>query len=159
RSHGRGGVEGDRVGGDPPNRLSTRRTTLGGSPAALGSEAADAPELAEADAGRWRGLPYAEVAETDPDGLAAWLGDPRAAPHGGESLARLAARVSGWLDAAAAEAVVICDVGVIRAALGHALGLGPLETARFDVAPLSTTELVPVRGGWRVAHVNRKVIT
>ncbi|GGQ30961.1 histidine phosphatase family protein [Streptosporangium pseudovulgare] len=127
--------------------------------AALGSEAIDAPELAEADAGRWRGLPYAKVAETEPDGLAAWLGDPRAAPHGGESLARLAARVSGWLDAAAAEAVVICDVGVIRAALGHALGLGPLETARFDVAPLSTTELVPVRGGWRVAHVNRKVIT
>ncbi|MEU9834741.1 histidine phosphatase family protein [Streptosporangium sp. NPDC048047] len=127
--------------------------------AALGCEALDAPELAEADAGRWRGLPYARVAEAEPGGLAAWLGDPEAAPHGGESLARLAARVSRWLDAAAADAVVICDVGVIRAALGHALGLGPAATARFDVAPLSTTELVPVRGGWRVAHVNRKVVT
>lgn len=126
---------------------------------ALGWAAIEVPELAEVDSGRWRGLPYTQVAQTEPAALAAWLSDPEAAPHGGESQADLAARVAGWLDKAELVSIVICDVGVIRAALGHALGLGPLQTARFDVAPLTTTELLPARGGWRVAHVNRKVIT
>ncbi|WP_162795184.1 histidine phosphatase family protein, partial [Nonomuraea lactucae] len=75
----------------------------------------------------------------------------------GESLAALAARVAGWLDSGPPDrAVVICDAGAIRAALGHALGLDPLAAARFDLAPLSTTELSVTRGGRRVAHVNRK---
>ncbi|NJP94560.1 histidine phosphatase family protein [Nonomuraea sp. FMUSA5-5] len=53
--------------------------------------------------------------------------------------------------------VVVCEAGVIRAAIGHALGLGPMGAARFDLAPLSATELVAAQGGWRVAYVNRKV--
>ncbi|AQZ61314.1 hypothetical protein BKM31_07300 [[Actinomadura] parvosata subsp. kistnae] len=53
--------------------------------------------------------------------------------------------------------VVVCEVGVIRAAIGHALGLGPVGAARFDLAPLSATELVAAQDGWRVAYVNRKV--
>lgn len=116
--------------------------------------------LAEADYGRWRGLPYAEIAEREPGALAQWLADPDAAPHGGESLAAHAERVAAWLGSEPGHerAVVVCDAGTIRAALGHALGLGPLSCARFDLAPLSTTELAPARGGWRVAHVNRKVL-
>ncbi|MGA5761880.1 histidine phosphatase family protein [Nonomuraea bangladeshensis] len=127
--------------------------------AALGLEPREAPALREVDCGRWRGLPYERVAREEPEALASWLTDPDATPHGGESLAALAVRVAGWLEAARdePEAVAVCDAGAIRAALGHALGLGPQVTARFDVAPLSTTELVVTRDGWRVAHVNRKV--
>ncbi len=127
--------------------------------AALGLEPREAPALREADCGRWRGLPYEQVAREEPEALASWLTDPDAAPHGGEPSAALAVRVAGWLDAARdePEAVAVCDVGAIRTALGHALGLGPPATARFDLAPLSTTELVVTRDGWRVAHVNRKV--
>ncbi|PZG13897.1 histidine phosphatase family protein [Nonomuraea aridisoli] len=126
---------------------------------AMGLEPVPEPALAEADHGRWRGLPYARVAEEEPEALARWLTDPHATPHGGESLAALAARVAGWLEGMRAEpaGVVVCDVGVIRAALGHALGLPPPAAARFDLAPLSTTELTATRDGWRVAHVNRKV--
>ncbi|MFI7705775.1 histidine phosphatase family protein [Nonomuraea sp. NPDC049480] len=144
--------------------------------AAAGLVAGVVPALAEADCGRWRGLPYEQVAREEPDALARWLADPHAAPHGGESLADLAARVASWLDSVCAQdeavgvapqrapgrggpkAVVVCDVGVIRAALGHALGLEPSRTARFDLAPLSVTELTATRDGWRVAHVNRKVL-
>ncbi|WP_188195405.1 histidine phosphatase family protein [Nonomuraea sp. SYSU D8015] len=120
------------------------------------------PALAEADFGRWRGLPYGQVAREEPDALASWLTDPHAAPHGGESLAGLAARVAGWLgtlEPAGCTGVAVCDVGVIRAVLGHVLGLGPSSAALFDLAPLSVTELVATRDGWRVAYVNRKALS
>ncbi|WP_157251663.1 histidine phosphatase family protein [Nonomuraea typhae] len=131
--------------------------------AAMGLAPIVVDALAEADFGRWSGRPYAEVAQEEPDALASWLADPEAAPYGGESLARMSARVTGWLDETAARfdgrrgrpLLVICDAGAIRAALGHALGLAPPQAARIDLAPLSTTELAATRGGWRVAHVNR----
>ncbi|MEU6785424.1 histidine phosphatase family protein [Nonomuraea angiospora] len=128
--------------------------------AALGLAARVVPALAEADCGRWRGLPYERVAREEPDALASWLTDPHAAPHGGESLAAHAERVAAWLESVRAEpgVVAVCDAGAIRAALGHALGLDPLSAARFDLAPLSVTELTVTRAGWRVAHVNRKVL-
>ncbi|MEV0620087.1 histidine phosphatase family protein [Nonomuraea sp. NPDC050404] len=135
--------------------------------------------LGEADCGRWRGLPYERVAREEPEALANWPADPRSAPHGGESPAAHAARVAAWLDSLRGgalrdgpgwrethdgrgayqtqEVVAVCDVGTIRAALGHALRLDPPAAARFDLAPLSTTELTATRDGWRVAHVNRKV--
>ncbi len=118
------------------------------------------PALAEVDCGRWRGLPYERVAWEEPDALASWLADPHATPHGGESLAAHAERVAAWLESVRAEpgVVAVCDAGTIRAALGHALGLDPLSAARFDLAPLSVTELTVTRAGWRVAHVNRKVL-
>lgn len=132
---------------------AARQTAL-----ARGMTPHEVPALREADMGRWRGLPYERVARCEPEALATWLTDPHAAPHGGESLAELAARVGGWLDSMRAEpdGVAICDAGAIRAAIGHALGLDPSRTARFDLAPLSTTELTATADGWRVAHVNRK---
>ncbi|WP_127939189.1 histidine phosphatase family protein [Nonomuraea polychroma] len=128
--------------------------------AAIGQQVRVVPALAEADCGRWRGLPYEQVAREEPAGLASWLADPRSAPHGGESLAAHAERVAGWLESVRAEPdmVVVCDAGTIRAALGHALELDPLCAARFDLAPLSFTELTVTQDGWRLAHVNRKVL-
>ncbi|WP_433498621.1 histidine phosphatase family protein [Sphaerimonospora sp. CA-214678] len=127
--------------------------------AAIGLAAREAPALGEADYGRWRGLPYERVAREEPEALARWLTDPDSAPHGGETLTAHAARVASWLDAMRdePEGVAVCGAGAIRAALGHALGLDPLGATRFDLAPLSTTELTVTRDGWRVAHVNRKV--
>ncbi|MEV6039451.1 histidine phosphatase family protein [Nonomuraea sp. NPDC052116] len=128
--------------------------------AALGLAARVVPALAEVDCGRWQGQPYERVAREEPDALASWLTDPHAAPHGGESLAAHAGRVAAWLESVRAEpgVVAVCDAGAIRAALGYALGLDPLSAARFDLAPLSVTELTVTRAGWRVAHVNRKVL-
>ncbi|MEU6998104.1 histidine phosphatase family protein [Nonomuraea sp. NPDC046570] len=152
--------------------------------AALGLVPVVVTALAEADLGRWGGLPYRTVAAEEPEGLARWLADPDAAPHGGETLAELTARVARWLDsthphtpahtgaapngegaatpgvdgaAGGGRVVVVCDAGVIRAALGHVLGIEPGRAGLIDLAPLSTTELTAAREGWRVAHVNRKV--
>ncbi|MGW5266555.1 histidine phosphatase family protein [Microbispora sp. NPDC004025] len=127
--------------------------------AAIGLRARVAPALAEADVGRWRGLPYEQVAREEPDALVSWLTDPHVVPHGGESLSAHAARVAGWLDLMRAEpgVVAVCDAGTIRAAIGHALGLDPPGAALFDLAPLSVTELLATRDGWRVGYVNRKV--
>lgn len=121
--------------------------------AALGLDARPVAALAEADHGTWAGAPFAEA---DPDALAAWLTDPDAAPHGGESRSALAARVAAWLGGRPS-GVAVCDAGVIRAALAHALGVGVLAADRIDLAPLSTTRLTAAGSGWRVAHVNRKV--
>ncbi|WP_327048393.1 histidine phosphatase family protein [Microbispora sp. NBC_01189] len=127
--------------------------------AASGREPVVAGALAEADYGSWAGRPFGEVATADPAGLGAWLTDPDASPHGGESLAEMGARVAAWMESLrgdAARVVAVCDAGPIRAALAHALGLTATRAAAFDVAPLSHTRLATGRGGWRITYVNRK---
>lgn len=152
---------------------------------ALGLAPVVVPELAEPDYGSWRGLPYEEVVKADPESFARWLADPGAAPRGGESHVEAADRVVRWVeslretppgelarpDAPSPEPgtsgrsgpgsggrgwVVVCDVAVVRAVLGHALGVGPLVAARFDIAPLSLTQVSASREGWRIGYVNRK---
>ena len=75
-----------------------------------------------------------------PEARGAWMTDPDAAPHGGESLRAFAARVGGLArragGAPTARAVAITHGGVVKAAVVHALG-APLEAFwRVDVAPL-----------------------
>ncbi|MEV0595586.1 histidine phosphatase family protein [Nonomuraea cavernae] len=124
---------------------------------ALGLVPTVTAELADADYGRWSGLPYGEVAAADPESFAAWLGDPHAAPHGGESRAAMSARVVRWLESTprGQDVVAFCDAGPIRAVLGHVLGLTDGARALFDLVPLSVTKVTATRDGWRVAYVNR----
>jgi broad specificity phosphatase PhoE len=55
------------------------------------------PALAGPDLGSWSGRRLADVAATDPAGLQAWLTDPDARPHGGETLTELVGRLEGVL--------------------------------------------------------------
>ena len=83
--------------------------------------------------------------------------DPEARPHGGESLAAFAARVSRWLDGQArldGRAVAITHAGVVRAAVLHALGAPLLAFWRIDTTPLAITELHAHDGRWKVTCVN-----
>lgn len=124
---------------------------------AAGLRATTADELAECDFGRWSGRTLAEIHEQEPDATRAWMTDPKARPHGGESLSAFAARVARWLDAqAAAEgaAVAITHAGVVKGALVHALG-APLEAFwRLDAMPLAVTELHAHDGRWTIARMN-----
>jgi broad specificity phosphatase PhoE len=56
------------------------------------------PMLRDCDYGSWTGRALDEVQEREPEDVAEWLRDARAAPHGGKSV--LADRaVAAWLDA------------------------------------------------------------
>lgn len=125
--------------------------------AAAGFEPALAPEIEECDFGSWRGRTLADVHAEDPDATRAWMTDPDARPHGGESLSAFAARVARWLDEQAqidGRALAITHAGVVKGALVHALG-APVEAFwRFDAAPLALTELHAHDGRWTVTRVN-----
>ncbi|MFE2918350.1 histidine phosphatase family protein [Kitasatospora indigofera] len=132
--------------------------------AALGLRAEPAPALAGCAMGRWTGLTLAEVAAAEGAAVARWLSDPAAAPHGGESLLDLFARVAGWLDALPGDVaaggvasgggrgpvVAVVEPDVVRAAALHALGVPGPAFWRLDVPPLSVTELTGRSGRWNV---------
>ena len=111
--------------------------------------------LWEQDFGAWEGVAFADL----PD-LGVLTGAVLAAhrPPEGESFLDLYDRVTPALAEAAAlggRVVIIAHAGVIRAALGLALGAAELGLA-FQVAPLSLTTIVALPGGaFSIAGVNR----
>ncbi len=115
------------------------------------------PSLAECDFGDWAGRTLADLHEADPEAAAAWMTDPAACPHGGESLARFAKRVAVWLDDQArrdGRVVAITHGGVVKAAVVHALEAPPQAFWRIDCAPLSITELHAHDGRWTLSRTN-----
>lgn len=120
---------------------------------ALGLNAQVETALRDCDYGRWRGLASRDVGEREPDAFAAWLGDPTAAPHGGESFAAVMARVGVWLTQSLARngaTLAITHASVVRAAIVNALGASPLAFWRIDAAPLSLARLSGHAGRWNL---------
>ena len=121
--------------------------------AALGLNGEVETALRDCDYGRWRGLASKDLAEREPDALAAWLGDPDAAPHGGESLTGLIERTRAWLTQGMARegaTLAITHAAIVRAAIVNALGAGSTSFARIDVAPLSLARLSGHAGRWNL---------
>ena len=121
--------------------------------AALGFDAEVEMALSDCDYGRWRGLASKDVAEREPDEFAAWLGDPAAAPHGGESLADLIARTGAWLSQSLAyegAILAVTHAAVVRAAIVNALGAGAAAFWRIDVGPLWLATLSGREGRWNL---------
>ncbi|MFD9812011.1 histidine phosphatase family protein [Streptomyces sp. NPDC059080] len=121
---------------------------------ALGLAPGDAPpELAGLDAGHWRGRTLEEVGAAEPEAVARWLADPQAAVSGGESVADACARVAHWLDAlrpTGGRIVAVVEPEVVRAAAVHATGAPASGFWRFDVPPLTCTELSGRAGRWNL---------
>jgi broad specificity phosphatase PhoE len=121
--------------------------------AALGFDAEVEMALSDCDYGRWRGLTSKDVAQREPAGFTAWLGDPHAAPHGGESLAALIARIGAWLTQCLEREGTILAVthaAVVRAAIVNALVGAPSAFFRIDAAPLSLARLSGRAGRWNL---------
>lgn len=135
-----------------------------GTAEALGLRSEPEPSLRGWDLGRWRGQRLAEVNRDESEAVSTWLSDPSAAPHGGESLLDLHARVGGWLDSLHEEGaddgsvLAVAEPGVVRAAIVHALGLPPQTFWRLDVAPLTLTELSGRSGRWNL-RCGRSLVT
>ncbi|MGW3949816.1 histidine phosphatase family protein [Streptomyces sp. NPDC004752] len=110
------------------------------------------PALRDCDMGRWRGLTLGQAMAQEPDSVDAWLADPRATPHGGESLLAFISRVGGWLDTRPADdggrIVAVAEPSVIRAALVYVLKAPPATYWSIDVRPLSTATVSGRAGRW-----------
>jgi broad specificity phosphatase PhoE len=103
------------------------------------------PAFDDLDYGRWRGHSVREIGEREPEGVAAWLNDPQARPHDGESIAMLAQRAARAIDRLKLgqdkRCIVVTHAIVVKAAIVHVRG-EPLENIlRMDLAPLSITSL------------------
>lgn len=116
----------------------------------LGLHATIEPNLADLDCGQWRGTTLDGVS---PESLAVWLSDPVQAPHGGESIVELIARVAGWLKSLTGEpapTLAVTHPAVVRAAILLALDAAPKSFWRIDVAPLSRTVLHWRDSAWTI---------
>jgi broad specificity phosphatase PhoE len=115
------------------------------------------PALAECDFGVWAGRTLEEVIAAEAAAGDAWMSDPDAAPHGGESLRAFASRVAEWLGAQATldgGAVAITHGGVVKAAVVAALQ-APIDAFwRVDATPLAVTELHAHDGRWTLTRAN-----
>jgi broad specificity phosphatase PhoE len=137
---------------------------------ALGLESALIhPPLTDLDTGAWRGRTLTGRDAGDPaepsaglsQALTAWLTDPSAAPHGGESLSALADRVAGWLGERASEGrariIAVTHPAVVRAAVLHALGAPVSCFWRLDAAPLTQTRLSHRDGRWQLGETGHSL--
>jgi broad specificity phosphatase PhoE len=109
--------------------------------------------LADLDLGAWSGRTLTELETDHPEGVAEWLTDPAATPHGGESLPALIDRVGAWLKGLTTGPTHVAAVthpAVIRAAVLHALGAPLTCFWRLDVPPLSQTRLTHHGGRWQL---------
>jgi broad specificity phosphatase PhoE len=123
---------------------------------ALGLDARVDAALDECDFGHWSGRLLADLHAENPDAVAAWMGDPTAAPHGGESIVDLLDRVSAWLSARAGRdgrTLAVTHAGFIRAAIVVALGAPAQAFWRVDIAPLSQTVLHERDGHWTLRRM------
>ncbi|VVM91390.1 histidine phosphatase family protein [Pseudomonas fluorescens] len=135
----------------PPRRLicapelRTRQTA-----AWFGADAQIDEALRECDWGRWHGVSIKSLQNSEDPALHAWLEDPHATPHGGESVAQLCERVAIWLSSLQAtpgHVVAVTHPFVIRAALIHVMQGTAFHD--IDVEPLSMVEL-RFTGRWRL---------
>lgn len=112
--------------------------------AALGLEPEIENSLSDLDFGRWTGRTITDIAASEPEALAIWLSDPEAAPHGGETVEGLFARISVWLHGISAceeRILAVTHPAVIRAAILSAIHASPSSFWNIDIAPLSVVEL------------------
>jgi broad specificity phosphatase PhoE len=118
---------------------------------ALGLTAVVAPELADCHYRRWTGQSITAIGEAEPDALVAWMSDVEAAPHGGESIAALHARLVPWMAAQSTRGghtIAISHAPVIRAAMLIALQAPLSSFWHIDVEPLSAVHMTSNGHRW-----------
>jgi broad specificity phosphatase PhoE len=110
---------------------------------ALGLEPLVSVELADVDYGTWNSKEIGEIHATDPEGLANWLTDVNAAPHGGEAFTHLIERVQQWMERRTngGHTMAVTHPAVVRAAILCAIQAPPDSFWRIEIGPLTITDL------------------
>ncbi|MGV1006449.1 MAG: bifunctional RNase H/acid phosphatase [Candidatus Nanopelagicales bacterium] len=103
-------------------------------------------ELAEANFGKWEGLTFSEVKARYPAELTAWLASPEVPAPGGESYAKLRARVARGRHALVAayphqRVIAVAHVSPIKALVQTVLEAPSASAFRIELAPCSLTTL------------------
>ncbi|MGI8456810.1 MAG: histidine phosphatase family protein [Propionibacteriaceae bacterium] len=123
---------------------------------ALGAVPTVVAELAGPRFGNWAGRMLVEVAETDPEAVGAWMGDPGFVPPGGESLTAVVGRVGSWvaaLDTVGWSGVVVTPL-VGRALLAGALAAPAALVLVIELPPGGRAVLTRSGGGrWRLRQL------
>ena len=125
--------------------------------AAMGLDATTQPSFRECDYGRWQGRSITELHETDPEALSLWMMDLDTAPHGGEPLSAVFARVGDWMKSHIGDgghAVIVTHATVIRAAVLHVLQAPPSAFWTIDIEPLSIVEMTTDGRRWQLRFPN-----
>ena len=107
----------------------------------FGGDAVVEEALRDGDFGQWKGQ---DIGQLDRDALNTWLTDSASAPHGGESVDQVCARVGHWMTSLGSQPghiVAITHPFVIRAAMLHVMQCPVSMFYLIDVEPLSTLEL------------------
>jgi broad specificity phosphatase PhoE len=126
--------------------------------AALGLTAIADAALSDIDLGAWAGHSLADIEAADPVGLATWMSDAAANPHGGESLVALIGRVTVWLDKMGrckGSVLAVTHPAVIRAVTIITLNAPPISFWRIDVAPLCFARFQGRAGRWTLRALDR----
>lgn len=124
------------------------------------SELVVEPDLIEQSLGEWQGLPHAALpARLSLPSHAFWPLAGQERPPGGESMADVIERTGATLERAAEihegrDVIAVSHGGTIRAAVAHALQIGPDQALNLSVQNLSLTRLERQPAGWRVGCVN-----
>ena len=127
---------------------------------ALRLKAKAEPELRDCNFGRWAGRSFDEVEAAEPEAVAAWTRDPGAAPHGGESVLELLARVGAWLDLQASgkgRVAAVTHASIVRAAVVSVIGAAPETFWQLDIGPLSRTTLSNNGKHWLLQSSNMRL--
>ncbi|MGC8474874.1 MAG: histidine phosphatase family protein [Acetobacteraceae bacterium] len=118
------------------------------------------PDLIEQHLGAWQGLAHAELpARLSRPAHPFWPLAGTESPPGGESMEAVIARAGAAMERLAAahpgeSLVVVSHGGTIRAAIAHALGIGPDNALHLAVQNLGVSVLERYAAGWRVVSVN-----
>jgi broad specificity phosphatase PhoE len=123
---------------------------------AFGLEPEIDPLLRDIDVGRWAGQSVGNLAETEAEALSAWMTDPAALPHGGETIDRLCERVSVWLRTMSereGRVLVVTHPAVIRAAILAAIHATSTSYWYIDIAPLAVVELTSNGRRWALKSI------
>ncbi|MGR3889699.1 histidine phosphatase family protein [Pseudomonas sp. 1152_12] len=107
----------------------------------FGNNAQVEEALRDGDFGTWKGQ---DIGQLNSDALMAWMTDSASAPHGGESVEHICARVAQWiksLETQPGHVVAITHPFVIRAAMLYVLRFPVSMFYLIDVEPLSSLEL------------------